>query len=202
MLTHFVLTLLSTLTDAHAANRTAAGLAWPNQLWVPMAGFTGPSTSISSYYTWTPHPVIPTPDLPPIYNVPFDFIPNLWGCTDDKINEFNDALRGNFSNVKLTPSREILGFNEPDLPGQANCSPERAAEVWQSTLEPLKKQGYRIGSPAVSGGPAGKAWMQRWFEVCDGGCDPDFVAVHWVCSAFPRTMGCIDNSTTSTRETL
>ena len=106
----------------------------------------------------------------------------LWGCTDDYINPFNAAVARNFDNVNLTRSKDILGFNEPDLAVQSNCSPERAAEVWKSTLEPLKAKGYRLGSPAVTGGPGGKEWMREWFKACAGGCNPDFVAVHWVSS--------------------
>lgn len=179
-----VLTTISSLGACLAANLTAAGLAWANDLWVPMGGFTSPNTSISSYYTWSPNPVVPSPQDPPSFNVPFDFIPMLWGCTDDYIAAFNTAVARNFDNVNLTRDRDILGFNEPDLAVQSNCSPRRAAEVWKSTLEPLKAKGYRLGSPAVTGGPGGKEWMRQWFKACEGGCNPDFVAVHWVSGSF------------------
>ena len=169
------LLLASSLGSANAA---LAGLAWANGLWVPMGGFNAPGTSISSYYTWSPNPVVPSSSLSPIFNVPFDFIPMIWGCSDGDVSGFNAAMKSNFSNVKLTPGKEILAFNEPDLKGQADCSPERAADVWKSSIEPLKAKGYRLGSPAVTGG--GKEWMQRWFRACEGGCDPDFIAVHWV----------------------
>lgn len=156
------------------------GLAWPNQLYVPMAGFAGPGTAISSYYTWSPNPIIKPKSYPSIYSVPFDFIPMIWGCSDDDIAGFNAALNTTFQGVNLTSTKDILAFNEPDLGAQANCSPEKAAQVWKDVLEPLKKKGYRLGSPAVTGGPAGKQWMQDWLEGCQGGCNPDFVAVHWV----------------------
>lgn len=171
--------ILITLRITQAAS---PGLAWPNQLYVPMAGFTAPNTAISSYYTWSPSPVIKPKSYPSTFDVPFDFIPMIWGCSEADISGFNQALKGDFGGVNLTSTKDILGFNEPDLGAQANCSPERAAKVWIEVLEPLKKQGYRLGSPAVTGGPEGKKWMQDWFAACNGGCDPDFVAVHWVSS--------------------
>jgi hypothetical protein len=182
-LAHSLAILLAQILLPHpsrAANETAAGLAWPNALYVPMGGFNAPGSAVSSYYTWSPQPVIPTEDLSAAYDVPFDFIPMLWGCSDDDVSSFSHAVNCNFWDAHLTSQQDVLGFNEPDLAGQADCSPEQAAEVWKSTLEPLKQKGYRLGSPAVTGGPDGKQWMQRWFEVCDRGCNPDFIAVHWV----------------------
>jgi len=117
----------------------------------------------------------------------------IWGCTDDDVSSFNTALSSHFNDVRLTSRKEILAFNEPDLAAQANCSPERAAAVWKSTLEPLKAKGYRLGSPAVTGDPSGKVWLEAWLEACEGGCNPDFVAVHWVsppwCRLWPTSPG-------------
>ena len=160
-----------------AANSTAAGLAWPNKLWVPMGGFTAPNTSISSYYTWSAEPVIPGSHHPSTYDVPFEFIPMLWGCNDTYIKPFNTALDANFYNVALTQQRDILGFNEPDLDVQSNCTPADAARVWIQNIEPLRSRGYRLGAPVPAGG---KEWLQEWFAACNGGCNPDFMTVHWV----------------------
>ncbi|WVO23054.1 uncharacterized protein IAS62_004399 [Cryptococcus decagattii] len=49
----------------------------------------------------------------------------------------------------------------------------------QTIFEPLKSQGYRLGSPPVTSGDSGKAWMARWYEACNGSCNPDFTAVRW-----------------------
>jgi hypothetical protein len=174
------LTLTLLLNPAYAANATSVGLAWANQLWVPMSGFTSPGTLITTYYTWSPQPVIPTPQYPPSFAVPFEFIPMLWGCTDDHVKSFSTAISRYFDNVNLTRQKDILGFNEPDLAVQSNCSPEKAAEVWKSTLEPLRARGYRLGGPAMTSGPGGKEWLREWFEACQEGCNPDFVPVHWV----------------------
>ncbi|WVO13466.1 hypothetical protein L204_101083 [Cryptococcus depauperatus] len=176
-----VLLLLQQVQSAEILNYNAGGpgLAWANGLWVPMAGFTGPGTLISSYYTWSPYPTIPTDEHSSLYVVPFSFIPMLWGCNQTYIDPFRQQVANNFSNATLTPSRAILGFNEPDHPGQALCTPQDAAQTWKDVLEPLKQRGYRLGSPAVTSGDQGKQWMSEWYAACNGGCNPDFTAVHW-----------------------
>nr|XP_018261506.1 uncharacterized protein I303_05944 [Kwoniella dejecticola CBS 10117]OBR83664.1 hypothetical protein I303_05944 [Kwoniella dejecticola CBS 10117] len=175
------LTSLIVLPPALALNDnlTGPGLAWPNQLWVPMGGFTSPGTTISSYYTWGPDPIIPPKNSSRIWDIPFPFVPMLWGCNDTYIRPFQSALWNNFSDVPLTPKKDILGFNEPDHPGQALCSPQQAAIVWREVLEPLRYQGYRVGSPAVTSGEAGRQWMRDWYAACQGACNPDFLALHW-----------------------
>lgn len=104
----------------------------------------------------------------------------LWGCNSTYIEPFLKQVANNFSEVALTRKRDILGFNEPNQIGQAECSPEEAAQTWIEAIEPLKLQGYRLGSPAATSGDSGKEWMARWYEACNGSCNPDFTAVHWV----------------------
>lgn len=157
------------------------GLAWPNQLWVPMAGFTASDTRISSYYNWGPDANIPSSRQRPLFDTPFPFVPMLWGCNSTYTEPFQEAVRNNFSNVMLTNERDILGFNEPEIEGQSECTPQAAVDAWLEYLEPLKAQGYRLGSPAVTSGDFGKQWFTEWWRLCDGRCHPDFVALHWVC---------------------
>lgn len=164
------------------------GLSWPNALWVPIGGFTGRGSRVSSYYNWSPWPLVPPKDASPVYDVPFDFVPMLWGCTDTYTGPFQAAVAANFSSVRLTPDCAILGFNEPDIAGQALCSPRDAAQAWKAYMEPLKQKGFRLGAPAVGNGPDGKKWLLDWYEVCGGGCNPDFTTVHWVSRA--NSGGC------------
>lgn len=168
------LTLLLATPAVGSATSAKRGLAWANGKWVPMDAFDTSNTSITSYYTWTPTPVS---------GAPFKFIPMLWGCDANHISEFQSALANNFSGADLTDDKVILGFNEPDIDSQSNCTPALAASVWQEYLEPLKKKGYRLGSPAVTAGQWGKAWLLEFYEECGGGCNPDFQAVHWVSAA-------------------
>lgn len=156
------------------------GLAWANQLWVPMAGFTAQDTRISSYYNWSPSPQIPSSRQRPLFDVPFPFVPMLWGCNSTYYEPFVEAARNNFSDVMLTNERDILGFNEPEITGQSECTPQQAVDGWLEYLEPLREQGYRLGSPAVTSGSYGAEWYAEWWRLCDGRCHPDFIALHWV----------------------
>ncbi|WWC71548.1 uncharacterized protein I206_105506 [Kwoniella pini CBS 10737] len=172
------ISLISALND----NLTGPGLAWPNKLWVPMGGFTSPGTIISSYYNWDSNPLIPSiKDLSNsiIWEIPFPFIPMLWGCNETYIKPFQKNLLKNFNNILLTSKKEILGFNEPDHPQQSFCEPKQAALIWKEILEPLKLKGFRLGSPAVTNGEIGKKRFKDWFDACKGECNPDFLALHW-----------------------
>jgi len=80
-------------------------------------------------YDWSPNP----PACPGVENVPM-----IWG-QDDALGLINgtETLGGN--------SQYILGFNEPDLLGQANLTVQQAAnlwyqiEVWRDQYHPDKK---------------------------------------------------------------
>lgn len=87
------------------------------------------------------------------------------------------------ADVKLPSPREALAFNAPHEPGQADCTPARAAEVWAQVLAPLQRRGWRVGSPGVNAGNArGLAWMHAFWRECDG-FTPDFLALHFVRNA-------------------
>lgn len=130
------------------------------------------------YYNWAPEPIIPH-TRNPLYSVPFEYVPMLWAPNSTYLEPFLAAVENNFSSVALTAQRDILAFNEPNQVGQADCTPQEAAQVWVEYLEPLKAQGYRLGSPAVTSAPDGMDWMQEWLKSCNGSCKPDFIAVHW-----------------------
>ncbi|GFZ49514.1 hypothetical protein JCM24511_07634 [Saitozyma sp. JCM 24511] len=174
-----VVSCLALASQVDGYNWTKPGLAWPNSYYVPMAGFDGNNTLISSYYNWSPSPAITPKGYSSLYAVPFPFIPMLWGCNATYTDPFQSAVDSNFSNAMLTSDRVVLGFNEPDITGQSDCSPSDAASAWKTYLEPLRSKGYRVGSPAVSSGTAGKEWLEDWFEACGGGCNPNFIALHW-----------------------
>ncbi|QDS78158.1 hypothetical protein FKW77_005056 [Venturia effusa] len=110
------------------------------------------------------------------------FVPMLWGApkNPDTDTSFLDGV------TKLvhdgTPIPHILSFNEPDgttKTGGSNISPTVAATTWRTQIEPLRKYGIKVGSPAVTGSPAGMLWLQDFFTACNGGCNPDFMTVHW-----------------------
>jgi len=56
-------------------------------------------------------------------------------------------------------------------------TPEEGAQLWKTYLEPLKAQGVRLGSPAPSGAPSGKVWLQDFLTACNGGCTVDILVI-------------------------
>lgn len=77
-------------------------------------------------------------------------------------------------------STHLLGFNEPDMPQQANLSPSDAVTAWGTYMEPFAGQA-KLGSPAVSNSNApnqGLDWMSQFLTACSH-CTIDFVVIHW-----------------------
>lgn len=74
----------------------------------------------------------------------------------------------------------LLGFNEPDHTGQANMTPQHAADEWVRCIEPLRQdRGIRAGSPAITNSPAGVPWLQEFLKLIHArGSDVDFYCFH------------------------
>lgn len=58
-------------------------------------------------------------------------------------------------------------------------SPQDAANMWKTYLEPLKaaNPNLRLGSPAPSSRPNGIQWIWDFLGNCNGGCTVDFIAL-------------------------
>ena len=99
-----------------------------------------------------------------------------------QVSQWSQTINSTVQQYHVT---HVLGFNEPQQPGQSNLTPSDAANLWKSQLEPLKAQGILLGSPAPSSAPNGKQWLLEWMQACggwdgsQGGCTVDFVALHW-----------------------
>ncbi|KZV75663.1 glycoside hydrolase family 128 protein [Peniophora sp. CONT] len=141
-----------------------AGLAWPDGPYIDMNQYTS-SGKVSWYYTWGP-----SPDSA----ATIEFVPMLWGTKQlDEWSSINQTIEEN----KVV---NVLGFNEPENPAQSNMTAQEGADLWRQYLEPLKaSHGVRLGAPAPDGDEAGKTWLQDWLTLCNGGCNPDFLALHW-----------------------
>ncbi|KAI0334701.1 glycoside hydrolase [Cubamyces sp. BRFM 1775] len=155
--------LPSSIHQDAVTNSTKAGLAWPNSNYDDISQFLG-TGKVQWYYTWGPEPV----------QTDIEFVPMLWGAsqTSDWDNNINNT-------VQQQHVTHVLGFNEPEISGQSNLTPADAATLWKAHIEPLKGLGVKLGSPALSGAPQGKQWLQDWLTECAGGCTVDFVALHW-----------------------
>ena len=127
-------------------------------------GFDGVSTALARsgagwYYTWsTTHDGITGPG----------FVPMIWGS-------------GSADAASLDRARQagpyLLGFNEPDMAGQANMTVDQALALWPT----LMNTGKVLGSPAVAfGGDTPGGWLDRFMSgAAAKGYRVDFVAVHW-----------------------
>ncbi|TFY79635.1 hypothetical protein EWM64_g4374 [Hericium alpestre] len=139
-----------------------AGLAWPN----------GDSNTLKQWktaktnflYTWAPQ----IPDG--ARSAGFTPVPMLWG--KNQVGDFQKLVKPGYAT-------HAMGMNEPNQSGQSDMSPQDGAQLWIQYIEPLKSQGYTLISPATTSAPSGKTWMQDWLKACNGGCNPDRIAVHW-----------------------
>lgn len=108
------------------------------------------------YYNWRP--------APKIAQVPgVEFVPMFWS-QDDVTSE-------NLDMVRQSDASHVLGFNEPDLEGQSNMTPEACMELWPQ----LMALDRPLGSPA----PANYKWLENFMpEAKRRGLRVDFVCLH------------------------
>ena len=102
-----------------------------------------------------------------------EFVPMIW--------DENVVTAANLAKVK-TEGRTLLGFNEPDLAGQAEMSVEQALDLWPQ----LQATGMRLGSPAVAyGGDTPGGWLDRFMTGArQRNLKVDFITLHWYGSDF------------------
>ena len=76
----------------------------------------------------------------------------------------------------------LLGFNEPDLPDQANMTVQQALDLWPH----LMATGMRVGSPATARDPSlPGSWLEEFIDGAKArGYRVDFVCVHWYGETF------------------
>lgn len=92
----------------------------------------------------------------------FEFVPMIWRANPanvqanqiDKILAYKDQY-----NVEY-----ILGFNEPELPTQANMTVQQALDTWDVITDGFAGSGIKLVSPAVSGGGAVNNWLAPFMQ--------------------------------------
>ncbi|KAK5991858.1 Alkali-sensitive linkage 1-like protein [Cladobotryum mycophilum] len=152
---------------------------WPqdNSIWVK------PGSDLTWYYTYNNQPA---PDFAHIPQSQFEFVPMMWGVgpNPDQDTAFLNSVRQLISNG--TNVTHVMSYNEPDAPaewGGSNVSPANAARAWKANFAPLKKQGIKVGLPAVTGAPSGLLWLKQFVGNCTlllgSPCSYDFLPVHW-----------------------
>ncbi|PHH75864.1 hypothetical protein CDD82_4238 [Ophiocordyceps australis] len=112
------------------------------------------------------------------------FVPMLWGDSPTHTGHWDsDAEKALASGTKA-----LFSFNEPDIKGQANLSPQQAAA---SHVKYMNKYAGRalIGAPSVSNSNLegeGLAWLKSFMSACENQqekCQVDFCNVHWYAPA-------------------
>jgi hypothetical protein len=103
-----------------------------------------------------------------------EFVPMLWGTRD-----FGGWLT-TIETALSSGSKYILGFNEPDMPAQANMTPGEAANFYMTHITPFAGKAKLI-SPAVSSSTnpgMGLSWFESFIGSCSS-CGISGLAVHW-----------------------
>jgi hypothetical protein len=107
----------------------------------------------------------------------------IWGKSDaNKLLSGTIPLGGN--------SQYILGFNEPDLTGQANLTPQEAADLWYQ-IEAWVNQNHP-GKKLVAPAPTyyGREWLTQFYNafVSKYGRPPRLDALAAHCYAYPPSQ--------------
>jgi len=109
------------------------------------------AAGVQCWYDWSPTPG-------------GDGIPMIYNAT-----QIGAALSGD--------GTWLLGFNEPDVPGQADMSPDAGAAAWHRLMESYPDR--RLVSPSA----LELTWLARWYEIYRRiyGKPPrmDALGVHW-----------------------
>jgi hypothetical protein len=118
------------------------------------------------HYNWRERPLWDVDALPE----QSEFVGMIW----DETHVTDAAL----ARLAASGATTLLGFNEPDIRGQADMSVAQALDLWGR----LESTGLRLGSPAC--GPNGTlgadSWLGRFMAgVEERGLRVDFVAVHF-----------------------
>lgn len=116
---------------------------------------------VNWFYTWG----ATYPAIRPTQN----FVPMIWGREGVRRNAVDEVQ----SELNLTGASELLGFNEPDHPEQADMSVASAVKYWPD----LEASGLRLGSPApvhVEGD-----WFRKFMDQADlHDLRVDFITMH------------------------
>jgi hypothetical protein len=161
-------------TTAPTATATATATVPPatagTKKGVSTWAFTGLAGAVkdvgaSWYYNWgTNNDAMPAPA---------EFVPMIW---DENVD-----TPANLAKVK-TEGKTLLGFNEPDMSGQADMTVDQALSLWPD----LQSTGMRLGSPAVAyGGDTAGGWLDRFMTGAkQRNLRVDFITLHWYGSDF------------------
>ena len=144
---------------AHAATSSRKGVSVNN-----FTGATGALADVGAswFYTWASD----TQGITAPAGV--EFVPMIWGA-----GSVNATQLGQAKSLGTT----LLGFNEPDMSGQANMPVSQALSLWPQ----LQATGMRLGAPAVAyGGDTPGGWLDQFISgALAQNYRVDFIPLHW-----------------------
>ncbi len=167
----------------YCPDRSAMEIDWPMKVGIG-AWKQGPpgwvadrvgALGVAWYYVWEPQPS----NFDGQTSQP-EFVPMIW--SDAQLLSNPQAL----TDIAKSEATTLLGFNEPNLPSQADMTVEDAVTLWPR----LAASRMRLGSPAPSQGAAlaPGSWLPRFMDaVFVSGLRVDFVAVHYYASTHDVT---------------
>lgn len=184
--------LTSQVSSAPPKRTRKRGLGWPwNQ---PASHFTSYQPYISSgQISWLFNWEVWVPDALP---TELEWIPCV--RTESNTKDVDPFLSDILQNRGFKTS-SILGFNEPEIPEQANLSVERAVELWKQVVLPAKaKFGLTLGSPGMSSDlDRSKPWLNSFLSQLAGQDGIDFLVVHWYGLQFKDMRGFLEDMHTT-----
>lgn len=172
---------LSSMTTSNMSSVSKKrGLGWPwdqpgshFKLYQPYAS-SGKISWLFNWECWVPENIVPEIEWIPC-------IRTASNCRDQLDPFLTDIIQNR--GVKTTA---LLGFNEPEIPDQANLSVEEAVQLWRDVVIPAKRKfGLRLGSPGMSSDVSrSKPWQTAFLSQLGGQDEIDFLVVHWYGSHF------------------
>jgi hypothetical protein len=128
--------------------------------------------AVAWVYSWKPRDLYINPPIS------VQYIPMIWNAADVTTAKLDEA--------KSTGSPFLLGFNEPDLPEQANMTVDQALTLWPQ----LEATGLELCSPATSGNPSRSgSWQEQFFAGAKArNMRIDKLCVHWYGTTFDPTQ--------------
>lgn len=126
----------------------------------------------SWYFNWRADPVTDARGA--------EFVPMIGGPGEVNGDSLATAVRS---------GTRLQGFNEPDLPEQANLPVDQALALWPQLMD----TGLALGSPATSEPADTSAWMIAFMDgVRARNYRMDFVCAHWYDQRFEVARGVAD----------
>ncbi|KAK0548737.1 hypothetical protein OC846_002576 [Tilletia horrida] len=152
------------LAFADRAHAAIKGSPWgADSRWNPR--ILGGNSSVVWYHHWAGGA------FPTYSNV--EFVPTFWGP------QKNISWYKRKAEMQNYPPKNILAFNEPDVPTQSNLTPSAALDLYTKEIWPLKAKfpQVQLSSPQIC---YDISWLNAFMTGARAtGVEPDFLAVHW-----------------------